>query len=87
MGLSELATILNKMYNNPPVKERVAMIHLFAINYAKEIQDYNIAAAELVRAAGLNDSYHTEISKGIKLSKYVVCKDDVVEKILSKTKE
>ena len=82
MNLSELATLLGKLYNNSPKQEKVAMIHLFAIKYAEEIQEHNITAADLAKAAGLSKSYHVEISKGLKRAKYVVCKDNVVEKLL-----
>jgi len=47
------------------------MIHLFAIESAQEIIDSGVSAKAIVAEAGINDSYATEVSKGVKLSKYV----------------
>ncbi|WP_436286865.1 HTH-like domain-containing protein [Vibrio alginolyticus] len=38
MTLNELGSILEKMYQNAPENESVAMIHLFAIKYAEQIK-------------------------------------------------
>ena len=48
------------------------MIHMFGIIYADEID--HIPRMELVREAGIRVSYHTEVSKGIRLVKYVELK-------------
>jgi 5-methylcytosine-specific restriction protein B len=45
------------------------MIHLFGITYAEEISKHSIK--EIIRMSELNPSYGTEVSKGIKLAKYV----------------
>lgn len=76
MTVEELGEILNDVYLNSPDGEAVAMIHLFGIKYADEIRSEGYTASEIVRAAQLNKSYSTEISKGIKLAKYVVVKSD-----------
>ena len=70
----ELSCILKEMYSNAPSGEAVAMIHLFGIKYALEISSSNLTFREVAKAAGINESYGTEISKGAKLSKYVVLK-------------
>ncbi len=75
MTLSELGEKLASMYQDAPEKESVAMIHLFGIKYAEQIKDLNVSCAALAKAAGLNKSYSTEISKGIKLAKYVAVKN------------
>jgi len=74
MTENQLASILNEMYNNAPNKEQVAHIHLFGIKYADEIKKSNLTAGDIIRVSDLNISYATEISKGIKLSKYVTLK-------------
>ncbi len=47
------------------------MIHLFGIKYADEIKESGIAPKEIAKDADINESYGTEISKGMKLKKYV----------------
>lgn len=71
MNLNELAEILNKMYSNAPEGDQVANIHLFGVKYANHILKNNYKATEIVRRSGIKHSYATELSKGIKLSKYV----------------
>ncbi|MGL6186990.1 MAG: HTH-like domain-containing protein [Clostridium chrysemydis] len=72
MNASKLGIILKKMYESgEDTGEQVAMIHLFAIRYADIIQNNNISKADILRQAKMKRSYSTEISKGIKLSKYV----------------
>ena len=72
MNIHEAARKLRNMYDQAPDKEQVAMIHLFGIIYADEIA--HIPKTQLVREAGMKDSYHSEVSKGIKLAKYVELK-------------
>jgi len=71
MTLQELGKVLHDMYTNSDEGESVAMIHLFGIKYADEINRLDISKKEIAIAAGINSSYGTEISKGVKLSKYV----------------
>jgi hypothetical protein len=72
MNQTELGKILKRMYSNAPDGDQVAQIHLFGIKYAKDISNYSVS--EIVRASGIKPSYATEVSKGIKLSKYVIPK-------------
>ncbi|MUL04393.1 hypothetical protein VFES401_14940 [Aliivibrio fischeri] len=74
MTLNELGDRLSDMYNNAQPNESVAMIHLFSIKYAHEIRDLNVSCKAVAKAAKINESYGAEISKGIKLSKYVTPK-------------
>lgn len=71
MKFETLITILNDMYFNSPEGEAVAMIHLFGIKYAKDIKSCEESMKKFAVAAGLNESYGTEISKGVKLAQYV----------------
>ncbi|MDX8340541.1 hypothetical protein SLH46_15180 [Draconibacterium sp. IB214405] len=69
MTEKELSEKLADMYFNAMKGEAVSMIHLFGIKYAEEIRNYSIK--EIIEMSGLNPSYGTEVSKGMKLAKYV----------------
>jgi hypothetical protein len=79
MNLQELANKLAEMYQNAN-EDKVAMIHLFGIRYADEIHKSGYNATDIIKSARLRDgtlmpdSYKTEISKGMNLSKYVIDK-------------
>jgi 5-methylcytosine-specific restriction protein B len=74
MELQELGSILNKMYSEALKGEAVTMIHLFGILYSKEIEALGSSATEIAKAATIQESYGTEIRKGVNLAKYVVVK-------------
>ena len=74
MTVLELGTTLRDMYDNAPPRDQVTMIHLFGIKYAGEIRANKYTPKEIIRAAGMQESYQTEINKGIRLEKYVVPK-------------
>jgi len=71
------------MYENAPEGDKVAMIHLFGIRYSIEITKNNYVAGEIIKntklksGSKMNDSYQTEISKGVNLSKYVIDKESI----------
>lgn len=71
MNIKELGQQLKKMYDSAPPKEQVVFIHLFGIKYGEFILRNNLSVAEIVSASGINDSYKTEVRKGVKLSRYV----------------
>lgn len=68
---------LKRMYEKASRNEQVAMIHVFAIKNGETILQNKIKSVDIIKAAGLQDSYKTEISKGVKLSKFVCVKSDV----------
>ena len=74
MTLQELGKILHDMYFDSEEGETVAMIHLFGIKYAQNIKELGASKKAIAKAAGLGESYGTEISKGVKLSRYVSVK-------------
>lgn len=74
MTLKELGTKLSEMYNNAPKGDAVAMIHLFGIKYANEINQNNYSKKEIIEQSGISTSYLTELTKGVKLAEYVVPK-------------
>jgi len=76
MTLNQLGLKLNEMYCNAKKGEAVAMIHLFGITYASEINKSKLTKKEIILKAGIPTSYITELSKGIKLSKFVIPKSD-----------
>ncbi|MEK4529754.1 hypothetical protein NST38_30590 [Paenibacillus sp. FSL H8-0104] len=75
MTVSELGKILSEMSQNAPHGKRVAKIHLFGVKYADVILRNGFSVKEIVTASGINQSYETEVSKGIKLSEYVLPKE------------
>ena len=72
MTPEELGNTLSSMYHNAPKGELTTMIHLFGIKYADEIRDCGATATEIVRLSGLQDSYKAEVSKGVRLARYVM---------------
>jgi hypothetical protein len=74
MTTKELGLELREMYLNAPKGDAVAMIHLFGIKYADEISNFENAKNEIIQVSGISQSYITELSKGIKLAKYVIPK-------------
>ncbi|MDP4271682.1 MAG: hypothetical protein Q8909_16410 [Bacteroidota bacterium] len=74
MTLNDLGIKSNEMYNNAPDGASVAMIHLFGIKYANEILQSKYSKKDIANAAGIPESYGTEISKGVKLANYVKVK-------------
>ncbi len=74
MTLNELGSILRDMYHGAAGGDRVVMIHLFSIKYASEIAALDGSCKDVAMAAGINESYGTEIAKGVKLAKYVTVK-------------
>ena len=77
MTKQDLAQKLNEMYYNAPQGEKVSMIHLFGIKYSEELKECSASTKEIASAADINESYGTEISKGIKLGHYVDVKPTI----------
>ena len=74
MNINELGLILGKMYSDAPKGDMVAMIHLFGVKYVREIKAVDGSCKDIAIAAGISDNYEAEISKGVRLAKYVVPK-------------
>ncbi len=73
MYIYELSCILKDMYESAS-RNKTTMIHLFGIKYAQELQDDKIPLNELLKSAGIPESYAIEIRKGVRLSRYVEVK-------------
>jgi len=71
----ELGIKLKSMYENAPRGDQVAYIHLFGIIYADVLSSERLSKREILKNAGLPESYQTEISKGVRLAQYVVVKE------------
>lgn len=70
-----LGKILKDMYENAPKNEQILMINLFGVKFGSIIKLRGYNAGNIVRYAGLSNWYRAEVSKGVKLSKYVVIKE------------
>ena len=67
--VEELGKILSAMYLNAPGDMQTTAIHAFGIKYGKTITEKSYTGKELANAAGLPESYQTEILKGVRLYK------------------
>ncbi len=72
MTLNQLATKLHDMYSNAPAGEKVTMIHLFGIIHHHQIKEFSVQ--EVIEQSSIRASYATELSKAVKLAKYVKAK-------------
>ncbi|MCB2085889.1 MAG: hypothetical protein H6920_00620 [Sphingomonadaceae bacterium] len=68
MQISQLAKILSERVANAGKGERVTQIHLFGIEFADEIGS---AANQVVEASDIDNSYATEVRKGMRLAQFV----------------
>ena len=73
MNIDEAAKILRRAYCQAPKGKKTTGLHLFGIKYADELSEVDLN--QLIKKAGIRDSYYTEIRKGIRLSEYVNLKD------------
>ena len=65
LTVQELGQILAAMYNAG--KNKTAGIHMFGVKYGAIIAKNGYSANSLVTASGINASYDTEVSKGLRL--------------------
>lgn len=65
--IQELGSILFEMYSNAEDKMQVASIHIFGIKYGKNIIEKEFRAPEIIKVAGLNESYSTELQKALNI--------------------
>lgn len=72
MSPEDLAKELRRMYEYGYERNvTVAMIHLFGIKYADEIEACDVVPKDLCCMAGLPESYGREVSKGRRLAHFV----------------
>ncbi|MGR3984536.1 MAG: hypothetical protein OD817_04675 [Gammaproteobacteria bacterium] len=75
MTTEELTAKLKHMYEHAPAGESTTMIHLFGVLYADELKGCGAPVTEIAKNS-VGPSYATEISKGIRLARYVELKPD-----------
>lgn len=71
LTVEELGQILRNMYDNASGGSKVSAIHMFGIKYGQLIRENNYKTAEIIRVAGINESYNVEVSKGISIYKSI----------------
>jgi hypothetical protein len=77
MTIDEAARILRRMYDaggSSDKRRRSTAVHLFGIKHADDL--WHLSLKEIVRQAGLPDSYSDEVSKGRALAEYVQVVND-----------
>jgi hypothetical protein len=72
MTLNDLSSKLQEMYKEAHKGEQVTMIYLFGIMYHNQIKEFGVK--QVIEQSGIHSTYQTELSKAIKLAKYVVPK-------------
>ena len=82
MSIEELANILVQMCDNAEQdKEKSIMPHLFGVRYADEIG--NMYKKIVTEANSLDDwvnmAYATEVYKGVRLAKYVIDRQSLID--------
>lgn len=63
--MEELSAILTEMYNGSDNK--TTAIHMFGLKYAEAIKNLGTSIVDIVKNSDISDSYHTEVSKGIRI--------------------
>lgn len=66
-SIQELGGILYEMYSNAEDRMQVASIHIFGIKYGKNIIEKEYRTPDIIKAAGLNESYSTELQKALNI--------------------
>ena len=79
MTVSEFGKKLREMYEIKGAN-KVAMVHLFGIIYADQMNKAGIKPLEVAIAAQISESYWTEINKGKNLARYVELKPEYAGK-------
>lgn len=69
--IDELGIKLKEMYDNPRKTGHKAAIHMFGFQYGECIDNNQYPISEIIKRAGLNDSYKTEVSVGINIYRSV----------------
>ncbi len=65
--IQELGLILQDMYRNAENKMQVASIHMFGIKYGNNIIKNRFRSSDIIKEAGLNESYSTELQKALNI--------------------
>ena len=71
----ELAEELRRMYDHAKRNDAACQVHLFGIKYAQELQACGCPLRHIVELSGISMGYLSEISKGVRLARYVELKE------------
>lgn len=63
--IQKLGSILSEMYEHAEKKMQVASIYIFGIKYGEIILQKEFKIPDIIREAGLNESYSTELQKAL----------------------
>ena len=63
--IEELAVLLTEMYDSS--ENKTTAIHMFGLKYAEAIKNTKSSVVDIVKKSSISDSYHTEVSKGIRI--------------------
>ena len=74
MTLQELAAELRRRYDSAARNQVILEIDLFGIDHGEEIRKQGYLIRDIVNESGISQSYVTEVTKGVNLSRYVVRK-------------
>lgn len=64
-SIEELGAILSEIYNSS--ENKTTSIHMFGLKYAEAIKNSGVSVVDIVKASNVSDSYHAEVSKGIRI--------------------
>lgn len=67
LSLEELGAILKQMYEDPNASSQTNAIRMFAVKYGRIIEKNGYTANAITTAAGIKESYYSEVSKGINI--------------------
>lgn len=66
-SLQQLGSILGDMYSNTEDEMKVVSIHIFGIKYGKNIIQKAFKSLDIVKTAGIDESYATELQKALNI--------------------
>ena len=76
MKQAELSKELRRRYDSAKRSQVILEIDLFGIDFGEVIRNNGFSIKTIVSKAGIQPSYITEVSKGVKLSEYVIRKKE-----------
>lgn len=83
--VQELGKILSDMYENADLNRQSTSIHLFGIMYAPYIINNGYTPKQIINHSTLNDSYYTEVNKGINIYKCISSGKYDIQLVLGQT--
>lgn len=72
-SIVKLGKLLSDMYNSS--NNKTTAIHMFGIKYAPVIKEKGYSAVAIVNESGIGESYHVEVSKGIRIYEAILANE------------